>query len=150
MLFFLSTPYNIYPECIQPFWISWELASQSWCNLATQTEATLLHVQERVPAHAIKWDSSEYMTAIFMVNIYQILLEYWTLIHWNYSKIKVFSKDYSISKAQRKFCYLCFKIDCESVKCDPYFGMSLTSRVSENVECVQVAIKGNLWLTVEG
>ena len=55
--------------------------------------------------------------------------------------------DNSMSTAQIKVWYKCFKDGQESPESDPYSGSPATSRTPENVECVRAAINKDLPLT---
>ena len=60
---------------------------------------------------------------------------------------KAFGDD-SMTEAQIKLWYRCFKDGQETTDSDPHSGRSSTSRTLKNVECVWAAIKENQRLTV--
>ena len=134
-----------------------------WCNLAakesgqectlTSKMMTSLYYSVGV-VDAIEWACV--CVAVTLKNdwasrtmdLHQICIE---LKHSSMETIQMIQKslrDNAVSAAQIKMWYKCFKDGWESVESDPCFGRPATSRTSENVECVQVAINTYRQLTV--
>ena len=56
---FLLPLYEVCPESIEPFWISWERVAWPWCNLAA-SQNRLLHIHSPMGLGSRQWDAIDW------------------------------------------------------------------------------------------